>query len=214
MDGGPLAPETRSPMAMPPETFAVDTISLESSSEEATLALAEALGGALRPGDTIGLSGDLGAGKTVFVRGLARGCGVDPNVPVCSPTFTLANVYPAPTPLYHLDLYRLGDEDELEGIGYRDYTDGSGIVAVEWCDQVEGALPEDSLRVALAVVDIDRRTLRATAPGPRSRELLAVLRSVAATTPGVSTGLCPLPGSSVERKSGTEPRPPATPELP
>lgn len=164
------------------------SVSLETDSEAATLALAEAVGRALEPGDVIGLTGDLGAGKTVFVRGLARGCHTDPTVPVCSPTFTLANIYPGPTPLYHLDLYRLGADDELEAIGYRDYTDGSGAVAVEWCDQVRDVLPADHLRVELAVVDAERRSLRAAATGPRSRRLLAALRAAVGRASAVTAG--------------------------
>jgi len=128
----------------------------------------------------VGLSGDLGAGKTVFVRGLARGCGISPEIPVCSPTFTLANVYPGELPLYHLDLYRLESEEDLESIGFRDYEDGSGALAIEWCDQVPGVLPEDHLRVELSVVDLERRALRVTAHGPRSARLLAALRAAAA----------------------------------
>jgi tRNA threonylcarbamoyladenosine biosynthesis protein TsaE len=158
--------------------------SYETSSENETLQLAEAIGRALEPGDVIGLVGDLGAGKTVFARGLARGLGTDPGVPVCSPTFTLANVYPARFPLYHLDLYRLDDEDELETIGYRDYEDGSGAVVVEWCDRVAGVLPADHLRVELTLGGRERRTLRATATGPRGLRLLAALRGGFGQGPG------------------------------
>lgn len=170
----------RAPGSAPPSAPpAARAIELVSPSEDATLALAEAVGRALEPGDVIGLTGDLGAGKTVFVRGLARGCETAPEIPVCSPTFTLANVYPGRLPLYHLDLYRLADDDELEAIGYRDYTDGSGAVAVEWCDQVGGVLPADHLRIALAVVDVERRSLRVAASGPRSTRLLAALEAAA-----------------------------------
>jgi tRNA threonylcarbamoyladenosine biosynthesis protein TsaE len=163
-------------------------LSFVSGSVDETLAAAEALGRALEAGDVVGLSGDLGAGKTVFVRGLARGCGVSPEIPVCSPTFTLANVYPGDLPLYHLDLYRLESEEDLESIGFRDYEDGSGALAIEWCDQVPGVLPTDHLRVELSVVDLDRRALTATACGPRGRRLLQALR--AATAPGSRAARC------------------------
>ena len=143
--------------------------------EDDTLRVAAALGRALRGGDAIGLSGDLGAGKTTFVRGLARGAGVPEEVPVCSPSFTLANVYPGRLTLCHLDLYRLTDESDLESIGYRDYADGSCAVAIEWCDRLPEALPADHLRVNLTVVDEDTRRLEVRATGVRSDKLLAAI---------------------------------------
>lgn len=154
-----------------------------SCSEDATLALAEALGGALHGGDAVGLAGDLGAGKTAFVRGLALGCGTDPGVPVCSPTFTLANIYPGRVTLYHLDLYRLSDPDELEAIGFRDYADGSGVVAVEWFDRFPEVLGPDALVLRLTLVDENRRTIVLEASGPRGRALLAAIAPQAATVP-------------------------------
>ncbi|MCA9522232.1 MAG: tRNA (adenosine(37)-N6)-threonylcarbamoyltransferase complex ATPase subunit type 1 TsaE, partial [Myxococcales bacterium] len=91
-----------------------------SAGPEQTRSLAEALGRLIGVGDVIALVGDLGAGKTCFVQGLALGLGCDPTVTVASPTFTIVNCYPGPVLLQHLDLYRLGSGDELEMVGLRD----------------------------------------------------------------------------------------------
>ncbi len=148
----------------------------ESPSEARTLQLARRLGARVQAGDVIGLTGDLGAGKTLFVRGLCAGIGTSPQVPVCSPTFALANIYPGPAfPVCHLDLYRLSDEDELEAIGYRDYVDGQGAVFIEWCEQVPGVLPRDHLLVSLSVVAPSVRRIELRAYGPRSAALLTDL---------------------------------------
>ena len=168
---------TRSRMSSSSERNEAFVLRIESSSEERSLALARRLGSRLRPGDVIGLTGDLGAGKTLFVRGLCEGIGTHPDVPVCSPTFSLANIYPGPDfPVCHLDLYRLADEDELEAIGYRDYVDGRGVVAIEWCEQVPGVLPEDHLFVSIAVSSATARSFEFRATGLRSGKLLASLR--------------------------------------
>lgn len=152
------------------------TFRFESSSEEHSLALARRLGAQLRAGDVIGFSGDLGAGKTLFVRGLCGGLETHPDVPVCSPTFALANIYPGPDfPVCHLDLYRLSDEDELEAIGYRDYVDGQGAVFIEWCEQVPGVLPDDHVFVSISVVSAEERVFEFRSTGPRSAELVGGL---------------------------------------
>ncbi|MFT7621917.1 MAG: tRNA threonylcarbamoyladenosine biosynthesis protein TsaE, partial [Myxococcota bacterium] len=97
----------------------------QSKSARTTARIAERLAAQLGAGDVVALIGDLGAGKTCFVRGLARGLGIPPDVPVTSPTFTVVNAYTSGRlPLYHFDLYRLQDVDELEGIGYRDFVGG------------------------------------------------------------------------------------------
>ena len=148
-------------------------VSYTSCSEDATLALARALGARLRAGDTVALVGGLGAGKTVFVRGLALGCGTSPETPVCSPTFTLAHSYPGTLSLHHLDLYRLSEPDELEAIGYRDYLAiEAGAVAVEWADRFPDVLPPDHVTVRLRIVDATRRAITLEGEGPRGRSLL------------------------------------------
>ncbi|OUN02996.1 tRNA (adenosine(37)-N6)-threonylcarbamoyltransferase complex ATPase subunit type 1 TsaE [Flavonifractor sp. An92] len=116
-----------------------------SNSEAETEALGEALAGRLTAGDVIAFSGDLGAGKTAFTRGLARGLGVTERV--TSPTFTIVNEYlGGRLPLFHFDLYRLSSAEELFDIGWEDYLDRGGVCAVEWSENGEGVL-EDPIRV-------------------------------------------------------------------
>jgi len=93
------------------------------------------------PGDVIGLVGELGAGKTVFVRGFVAAQGGDP-AEVRSPTFTLMNLYDAALPIYHFDLYRLGSSGELDGIGFVEFARGDGITLVEWAERVPGIADE------------------------------------------------------------------------
>ena len=115
-----------------------------SNSPAETEALGEALAQALTPGSVIAFTGDLGAGKTAFTRGLARGLGVTERV--TSPTFTIVNEYEGRLPLFHFDMYRLGSSDELFDIGWEDYLARGGVCAVEWSENVEEAL-EDCIRV-------------------------------------------------------------------
>ena len=116
-----------------------------SNSEAETEALGEALAGRLTAGDVIAFSGDLGAGKTAFTRGLARGLGVTERV--TSPTFAIVNEYlGGRLPLFHFDLYRLSSAEELFDIGWEDYLDRGGVCAVEWSENGEGVL-EDPIRV-------------------------------------------------------------------
>jgi len=125
------------------------SIKLHTDSVESTEALAFACAQALSPGSILALTGDLGAGKTCFSRGFARGWGVPEEIPVTSPTFTLLNIYPGRSPLYHLDLYRLQGEDDLEAIGFYDLFDGEGIVLMEWADRIPAAWGDRYLHVAL-----------------------------------------------------------------
>ena len=118
-----------------------------SHNETETKAAAEALAAKLRPGDVVAYRGDLGAGKTAFTRGLARGLGCHGRV--TSPTFTIVNEYEGPTPLFHFDLYRLGGEEELWDIGWEDYLARNGVCAVEWSEIAPGALPENTVYVTL-----------------------------------------------------------------
>ncbi len=147
----------------------------ETASASVTRALAAALARRLQAGDWIGLTGDLGAGKTCFVQGLAGGLGVPDAVPVTSPTFVLLQSYPGRLALHHLDLYRLGDIGELAAIGYADLIGGTGVCAVEWCDQIPESIPDDGLVIALELIDVERRRIEMRALGRRGRQLLAGL---------------------------------------
>ena len=111
-----------------------------------TEAAGAALAAELKPGSVIAFTGDLGAGKTAFTRGLARGLGVEERV--TSPTFTIVNEYEGGRlPLFHFDMYRLGSADELFDIGWEDYLARGGVCAVEWSENVADALERDTVRV-------------------------------------------------------------------
>ena len=122
---------------------------------EETEALGEKLAGKLCPGDVIAYYGDLGAGKTAFTRGLARGLGIE--APVTSPTYTIVNEYlQGRMPLFHFDMYRLESADDLFDIGWEDYLERGGVCAVEWSENVEEAL-EGAIRVRICRLnDTDR----------------------------------------------------------
>lgn len=131
-------------------------------SEEETAALAEALAATLRKNDILLLNGDLGAGKTAFVRGLARG--LHCAHPVASPTFALLNEYGGDPPLYHFDLYRLGSREEAEEIGFFDTIESGGVCAVEWPGIIEDSIPERCFRVNLDASGDDTRLITIELP--------------------------------------------------
>jgi tRNA threonylcarbamoyladenosine biosynthesis protein TsaE len=115
----------------------------------ATRSLGERLGRLLSDGDVVALVGELGAGKTQFVRGLCRGAGV-PDAEVSSPTFAIVATYRGRLQVNHADLYRIGDDDELYATGFHDLVGGPGATVVEWADRVPGALPGERLEIMLA----------------------------------------------------------------
>ena len=120
----------------------------ETNSAEETFILAERLGMQAVPGQIYALDGDLGAGKTVFCQGFAAGLEVKELVN--SPTFTIVQEYTTgKIPLYHFDVYRIEEPEELEEIGYEEYFYGSGICLIEWADQIRELLPEDTVQVRI-----------------------------------------------------------------
>ena len=117
-------------------------------SPEETRQLGSRLAGVLTPGAVVAFTGDLGAGKTAFTSGLARGLGIEERV--TSPTFTIVNEYEGGRlPLFHFDMYRLGSADELFDIGWEDYLARGGVCAVEWTENVEEAIEGDAIRVSI-----------------------------------------------------------------
>jgi tRNA threonylcarbamoyladenosine biosynthesis protein TsaE len=119
----------------------------------------------LAPGDVVALEGDLGAGKTQFVRGLLRGLGGDPRL-VSSPTYVLLNVYPGGRlTLFHLDAYRTAGADDLAGIGFDELLDQGGVVAVEWPSRVGELLPARRYTVTLTAIGEGRRVITVMPPG-------------------------------------------------
>jgi tRNA threonylcarbamoyladenosine biosynthesis protein TsaE len=134
----------------------------DSASESDTESVGEALARSLGPGSVVLLYGDLGAGKTAFVRGMARGIGAPPDE-VSSPTFTLVQEYAGvAATLYHVDLYRL-EPAEIADLGLEDLVSGDGIVAIEWAERWNGR-PDDVVEVRLEDAGEDRRRIGITAP--------------------------------------------------
>ena len=143
-----------------------------STSPEETHRLGVKLGGLLQPGDFVGLIGDLGAGKTHLVRGVAEGAGVARSE-VASPTFAIVYPYRGRVPLHHADLYRIADYDELYATGFLDLIGNDSAFLVEWLDKVPGAAPREYLRLTLRPTGDEARELTAEAFGARPAELLA-----------------------------------------
>lgn len=120
----------------------------ESYSPEDTLAIGEKIGREAVPGELCTLTGDLGVGKTVLTQGIAKG--LDIKEYVNSPTFTIVQEYESGRmPLYHLDVYRIGDIEEMDEIGYEDYFYGEGLCIVEWADLIRELIPEDHIQIII-----------------------------------------------------------------
>jgi tRNA threonylcarbamoyladenosine biosynthesis protein TsaE len=135
--------------------------------EEETMNVGASLGAELQPGDVVLLYGQLGAGKTAFVRGLAHGVGASPDE-VSSPTFTLVQEYAgASATLYHVDLYRL-EPKEVDDLGLEELVSGDGIVAIEWADRWTGR-PDDVIQVWIEEAGEAKRSIRVSRPALRSR---------------------------------------------
>jgi tRNA threonylcarbamoyladenosine biosynthesis protein TsaE len=142
-----------------------------SNSPEETAALGTMLGQLMHPGDFIALIGDLGAGKTHFVQGLARGIGVPADVCVSSPSYTLLNEYMGRVPLYHFDLYRLSGDDDIFDLGFEEYFFGEGVSVVEWADRLCAALPDTHLNIVITDCGETRRTIAVSGAGVRYEAL-------------------------------------------
>ncbi len=146
---------------------------ITSSGHDETIALGEKLGRLSRPGDVVALYGDLGAGKTVLTKGIARGMGLDADVH--SPTFTLIHEHPGPIPLYHIDLYRIEDEAEVESIGVEEYLGANGIAVIEWAEKMRSTLPVERLSVTLRATGETTREIVFESDWPRMRGVIGEL---------------------------------------
>ena len=143
-------------------------------SPEETAHLAGTIGKIIREGTVICLDGELGVGKTLFVRALARTLGVESDV--TSPTFNLMNIYEAACPIVHFDLYRLNTEEELEDIGFYEYAEAQeGIVLIEWAEKFPDAMPAVRLTVRIDAVSAEGRQFTCDAVGEKSTALLKEL---------------------------------------
>ncbi len=147
----------------------------ESTNPEMTQAFGAALGSCVEAGQVLALEGDLGAGKTKLVQGLAHG--LDVTESVNSPTFILANeYYSGRLPLYHIDAYRVADAVEARSFGLDDYLNGDGVTVIEWAERVEPALPRERLWITLEYLSETARRVRVTASGARYQKILQNVR--------------------------------------
>ena len=190
------APQEREP--------AGNALILRSRSAEQTRRLGALLGGVLAAGDVVLLSGALGAGKTAFTQGIAVGLGV--RGAVNSPTFTLLKEYEGRLPLYHFDLYRIEDPDEVLALGFAEYFAGAGVSVIEWAERGEVAddtndapspWPENWLRITLRATGRHSRELTITAHGARGSDLLAAFtRATRQAAPRNATADAPADAAS------------------
>ncbi len=140
-------------------------------SEFETLNIGKKLGELLNKGDIVCLNGDLGTGKTVFVKGIAMALSIDEYI--TSPTFTIVNEYDSKIPLFHFDVYRISDSDEMFEIGFEEYLDNKGIVVIEWASIISEILPEETINVTISKVgeDFDLRNIIIDFNGGKYKDL-------------------------------------------
>lgn len=134
-----------------------------SNSHDETFSFAENMAAHLKPGDVILLEGNLGAGKTTFTKGIAKGLGIHRTVN--SPTFTIIKEYQGKIPLYHMDVYRL--EDAQEDLGFDEYFEGDGVTVIEWAHFIKDQLPESFLEIRILRLEGDQRCIEAEPVGNR-----------------------------------------------
>lgn len=147
-------------------------VEIESESAGQTFTIGFAVGEKAGEGDVFALSGELGAGKTCFTGGLARGLGVGENYAITSPTFTLINEYPGRCRFYHFDVYRLNQLSDLDDLGYDEYVAGKGVVAIEWAEKIAEALPPETISINFIYIDENKRKISISGPQKRIQDLL------------------------------------------
>ncbi|MEN8136345.1 MAG: tRNA (adenosine(37)-N6)-threonylcarbamoyltransferase complex ATPase subunit type 1 TsaE [Thermodesulfobacteriota bacterium] len=141
--------------------------------------LGRLLGEIARAGDVIILSGSLGAGKTTMTQSIGAGLGVPANCYITSPTFSLMHEYQGRLTLYHMDLYRLSSEEEIEDLGFLEYIYGDGLSVIEWPNRLGSLMPEEYLEIKLELQDtVDTRTARISAAGNQWRPRLGKIQQM------------------------------------
>lgn len=144
-------------------------VRVETRGPDATVELGRAVGALLGPGEVVGLFGELGSGKTTFIKGCALGLGVPDARAVTSPSFTLMHVHHGRCPVYHFDLYRLHAPEELAAIGHADFFGGAGVCLVEWAERAGPLLPSGALHVMCTTLGPERRRIEIVRAGKERR---------------------------------------------
>ena len=140
-----------------------------------TIRLGKQIGRLLCAGDIVALIGELGTGKTHLIKGLAAGAGIKDPTYVSSPSFTLIHEYPGKVPFYHIDLYRLRSEKDVEALGLEEYLGNAGITAIEWADKIPSLLPEQRLLIRLSYVDKHSRWIEVSGTGKHYEDIVGSL---------------------------------------
>ena len=156
----------------------VKKVVFQTKSTEETVRVGKDIGRRLLPGDVVALVGELGAGKTQLIKGLAAGVGIENSAYISSPSFTLIHEYPGKIPLYHVDLFRLGREQEAEELGLEEYFQGRGITAIEWADKIPSLLPQELLFISIASMDKNIRSVEISGRGERYLNLVDQIQSL------------------------------------
>ena len=125
----------------------------KTESAEETQALGKKIGETLKPGDVVALIGDLGTGKTCLTQGIARGAGIARDEIVSSPSYILINEYDGTVPIYHIDLYRLENREDIAELGLSEYVEGDGVCIIEWAERMADALPDSCIKIHITLAD-------------------------------------------------------------
>ena len=151
---------------------------LELQSLEKTQAFGKLLGRIAEPADIITLEGDLGAGKTALTQAIGRGLEVDPKIYITSPTFSLLQEYQGRLVLYHMDLYRLAGEEDIENLGFAEYIYGNGLTVIEWPERLGSLMPAERLHIQLLITGETSRTAQLTPYGSQWQKKVADIGSM------------------------------------
>jgi len=150
----------------------ITKVVLQTKRPSETIKIGKRIGACLKPGDVVALVGELGTGKTQFIKGLAAGAEVGKPTYISSPSFTLINEYKGKVPFYHIDLYRLETEAEAEELGLEEYFQGRGMTMIEWADRIPSLLPKENLRIHIHYTGKHSRSIEILGKGKRYEELV------------------------------------------
>jgi tRNA threonylcarbamoyladenosine biosynthesis protein TsaE len=152
-------------------------VQIITNSLDETRAFGEKIGKYLGPGTVLALTGDLGSGKTTFIQGLAKGLDISDDYYITSPTYTLINEYPGRHLLFHVDLYRIGNYDDLDDIGLYEMLSGDGVVAIEWADKLPKDLLTGYLAIHIDILNDESRKISIAAYGLRGENLIGEIKN-------------------------------------